>query len=351
MSPKGSGCTYQPKGCEVWWIKFYHDGQQYRESSKSRIRADAVKLLRDRMGSSDKGTLVAAAGKVTVQHIVDAYVARAESDRKRSFKRIKRAARQVIERLGGHLARDLKLRHIEAELVDVRRGEGWADATIAYNVAILRAAYRAAHRRELVAVVPAFPTFQLDNARQTFVEYADFDKIRAKLPETLARMMTFALYTGWRTHSELRPLTWARVDTKGGTIRLHTSKSHQPRVYVYRTNPELADAIGRQQLAADAYALTHDGRRPEYVFFSERGRMLSSKRFYTEWQKACKAAKLPDTIPHDLRRSCVRNLENAGVSRDVAKKMVGHETDAMYQRYHIVNETDLANGSAALARA
>lgn len=50
---------------------------------------------------------------------------------------------------------------------------------------------------------------------------------------------------------------------------------------------------------------------------------------------------------HDLRRSCVRNLERAGVSQAVAMKITGHKTASVYRRYRIVDETDMRE---ALAR-
>jgi hypothetical protein len=50
---------------------------------------------------------------------------------------------------------------------------------------------------------------------------------------------------------------------------------------------------------------------------------------------------------HDFRRSCVRNLENAGTPRKVATSITGHLTDSVYERYHIVKDEDQR---AALAR-
>jgi hypothetical protein len=62
-------------------------------------------------------------------------------------------------------------------------------------------------------------------------------------------------------------------------------------------------------------------------------------------QQRRKATKLL----HDFRRTAVRNLERAGVSRSVAMKLTGHKTEAVYRRYAIVSEGDLAEGVTRLA--
>src|SRR3990167_2892141 len=44
------------------------------------------------------------------------------------------------------------------------------------------------------------------------------------------------------------------------------------------------------------------------------------------WRTACEDAGVPGRLMRDLRRTAVRNLERAGVSRSVAMKMTGHKT-------------------------
>jgi integrase len=72
------------------------------------------------------------------------------------------------------------------------------------------------------------------------------------------------------------------------------------------------------------------------------------KKLYRAWETACNAAGTPGRIMHDFRRTAVRNLERAGVSRSVAMKMTGHKTEAVYRRYAIVSESDLHEAAIKL---
>jgi integrase len=52
---------------------------------------------------------------------------------------------------------------------------------------------------------------------------------------------------------------------------------------------------------------------------------------------------------HDFRRTAVRNLERAGVSRSAGMKLTGHKTEAIYRRYAITDSAMLEEAVAKVA--
>jgi integrase len=160
-------------------------------------------------------------------------------------------------------------------------------------------------------------------------------------------VVTFAYVTGWRIQSEVLKLTWSQVDFKAGVVRLEpgTTKSGEGRTFPFTAIPELCTVMEEQKRRTEA-AQRKQGRIIAAVFH-RNGEPV--KTFYKAWRKATVAAGCPGRIPHDFRRTAVRNLVRAGVPEKTAMMMTGHKTRAVFDRYDIINEADLRAGAERLA--
>jgi hypothetical protein len=70
----------------------------------------------------------------------------------------------------------------------------------------------------------------------------------------------------------------------------------------------------------------------EAAFSWEDGRPV--KDFRGTWSTLCESASIR-VLVHGFRRTAVRNLIRAGVSRDVARRLSGHGTESIFSRYNI----------------
>src|SRR4029078_2666428 len=132
------------------------------------------------------------------------------------------------------------------------------------------------------------PRLDEDNARQGFFERSEFEAVLAKLPDYLRPPLTFAYYTGWRTHSEILTLTWDRTDLEEGTVRLYrgTTKNKDGRVIHL---PQVLRSILEQQWQE------HLAHFPECPWvFHRQGKPI--KNFRKAWANSCKEAGLTGKI-------------------------------------------------------
>jgi integrase len=79
------------------------------------------------------------------------------------------------------------------------------------------------------------------------------------------------------------------------------------------------------------------------------GKRLSYGGFFKAWLRAGRATGV-DRVPHDFRRTAIRNLERDGVPWSVAMAMVGHQTEEVYVRYAIVDQAMIREAAVKMNR-
>lgn len=200
---------------------------------------------------------------------------------------------------------------------------------------------------------PYIPMLRENNVRTGFFERDQYQSVLAHLPVKIQPVIEFAYITGWRIKSEVLPLEWRQVDFASGEIRLDagTTKNGDGRV-VYMTT-ELRTLLKAREVERDRLKKT--GVIVPWVFFREiaegRGGEKKPRRigsFTKAWKSACATAGCPGRIPHDLRRTAIRNLVRAGIPERVAMRMTGHKTASVFQRYNIVSDGDLREAARKL---
>ncbi len=146
--------------------------------------------------------------------------------------------------------------------------------------------------------------------------------------------------------SEVFPLRWTQVDFPAGEVRLEpgTTKNDEGRTFPIGLVDRL-EVLLRAQYERTQALQRELGAVIPWVFH-RRGHPI--KTIVGAWAAACEKAKIGHRLPHDFRRTAVRNLERAGVPRGVAMRLVGHKTESIYMRYAIVAPKDLADGAKRL---
>ncbi len=329
-----------------WWAQYRANGRTIRESTGCERREDAETYLAGKRVARANGALFLGAKDVTLADLQTLAEDRYKADGNRALKRLQLAWKALRHEKTGLPARALDVTTAAVTAYERRRLEaGRSRSTVNYELACLRRAWRLAIEAKLLPAdsKPVIHTPAPDNARTGVLTRDEVAAIAEKLPAWAVPVVWFLFCTGWRVNEALG-LTWkANVDQRRKLLRLEVAdtKGGKARTFPFGSFPLLEQLLTRQRATPVA---------SDFVF-SDGGRSLIYKELRQAWKAACRKAKLPGRLMHDLRRSAASQLVEAGVDQHTIMELCGWDTPSMFFRYHIVKEDAKTAAVAKLATA
>jgi integrase len=387
VRPRGTGGLILVN--DVWYMLWRHHGKQFRKTTGTSNKVRAGQILDDKIAELKLGGgAVPDPDKIFYSNLRELYVRDYEDQEHKSRRHNSETGELYFASSLKHLDDFFdgwKVNEINVDAVNqfkaARQQAGAANGTINRSLAALRRMFTLATEQNKVRYTPAIKFLhEAKNVspRQGFLEVADYEKLFNALPEYIRPLLAMGFYTGMRL-GEIINLKWSQVRLADNKITLegeHTKNAEPRTIPLIDGLPDMLENIRRKNPKATGF---------DFVFLTAGGnRILSASSFIKPWRTACtKAAiktKLNGTevvshvskgaaaccpycetekvakgtyvgfIFHDLRRSAVRNLTQAGVPRSLAMRISGHKTESVFERYNITTDVDVKNAGAQVEK-
>jgi integrase len=328
---RGDGRLYREPGSRYWWAAYYVHGRYVRQSTGETDEKKARRVLRARIAAVLHGDVLPDERRVTLGDLVGMLHTDYEVNARRSRDIIRYPLRHVVDYFdAGMRAVAITTDRLEHYIAS-RLREGGAPASIRIELALIGRAFTLAVRARKLRTKPYIPKPEGDpsRVRQGFFTRDEVEALCGHLDADLADVVRFLFFSAWRV-GEVRTLEWRDYFPGEGTIRLRPEESKNKHGRVLPVVGELAAVIERR-LATRRLDLP-------YVFH-RNGKAVGD--FRKPWAAACAAVGFSGRIVHDLRRSGVRHLIQAGVDPHTVMAFSGHRTPSMLKRYHIIGLDDL----------
>lgn len=320
--PKAQG-LYQRPDSQVWWMSYTTvDGRRVRESAKTTDYDTAKRILDDKRGKIARGEVVLPRlDKIMYDEArVDLrthYETHKTRDLDEADARLTHLDAFFTGRRLATITPDVVTAYARARQMPTKRDDGTekpgaANGTINRELATLSKMLRLAYEHGKLQRLPVVKKLREADPRAGFVTRDQFTSIRRHLPEELQVAMTVAYTFGWRKR-EVLDLGRRQYDAKAGVLRLDPGATKNRDGRVVHLTTELRAMLASQVQRIGELEKKHERVIPwlfPHLEAPHIGERIADPR--KVWEAACKAAGQPGLLMHDLRRSAVRNMEQAG---------------------------------------
>jgi len=355
---KGEGGLFRVKGTKNWKCQYYDaNGQQIRVTTGTPIKQEALAFLRRLMGDNDRGLVsVTELKKITYGDLRAALISNYQEKGNSSLIQNDGGDESIVglkalDDFFGFSADNpgvpfTKITTDRArQFAKQRMKEGVSTATVNRSLACLRRMLAIAHEESKIQHVPKIRFLKEPPARKGFLTEERFEALLNVLPTHLRPLILFLYWCGVRL-GEAQQIEWSQVNLDARIIRLEEDQTKNETARIVPLPPVLVNVLSAVE--------------------PKSGRVFDDTNLRVEWSKACELVgegkrvkevskggniwyRYDGLIVHDLRRSAVRNLINSGVPENVAMKISGHKTRAVFDRYHIVSTDDVTDAMQRVA--
>lgn len=333
-----SGSIYQQKGSKNWWIKFYVPGQKepIRESAKTDNWDRADQQLKTRMAEVATGRFAGLEPeRIKIKDLLEYLIEDYENNDRGILKQAKlRVNVHLLPFFGAMKATDVGTRHISAYIAArkkpaKRTPNGAANGTINRELDLLRRAFNLGAQAEPALVIkpPKVVRLEENNVREGILEHEQYKHLRDHLPPEYSRLLVCGYHLGTRL-GELSKVEWSEVNFETKQIRLkrYNTKTKRPRILPIYGEMDAVLRLAKEE--RDAYY-------PNCPWvFQRKGEKFNFR--WNTWNGLVADLGVGHIRFHDLRRTALTNLLEAGFSEKEAMEISGHTTRKTFERYHIV---------------
>lgn len=222
------------------------------------------------------------------------------------------------------------------------KGEKLADGTIRKIFNLLQTAYKAAHKKELIAKNPfdLLDDGSRPRASKPKVDYWTVEEVKqffSVLEHRQKILFVLAIYTGMR-RGEILGLRWRDIDMKNSQIRIRQTLKPKGRVKDGGKNQNaersitfskyVGDELKRHKamIVQECWESGREFKDDGFVVCSPDGQPASLGNFHKFWTRIIKKTNMRYIRFHDLRHTCASLLLTSGVHPKVVQELLGHSS-------------------------
>lgn len=241
-----------------------------------------------------------------------------------------RTAKKILQRkLRPFEPHQVKAKHVAKVKADMASTPNMANRCLS----LLRTVFNYAVDQGEVDSNPCVGVKKLKEAkRRRYITDDEFTAIRAQADPRLQVIMDLQYLTGQRI-SDVLNLRRSQITDDGILLKPQKTKNSSGQMILLRWSPELREAVERAKALNEIPSLTllrgRGGKAPNYRTVAD------------QFSKAAAAAGVEDVRLNDQRAKAATDAKRQGKS---PRKLLGHTSDAMTERYLRQHEIEEADG-------